>query len=129
MLQVQDVLGPQRITRIPLAPPEVAGSLNLRGRIVTAIDIRIAPRAARARPRASRHERRRRSRRRALQPAGRQRRRGAEPRRAATLERNPATLDPRWREVSAGIYRLDEQLLVVLDVPSVLDFAARASAA
>src|SRR5690348_11464976 len=39
-LQVQDVLGPQRITRVPLAPPEVAGSLNLRGRIVTAIDLR-----------------------------------------------------------------------------------------
>jgi purine-binding chemotaxis protein CheW len=30
VLQVQDVLGHQRITRIPLAPPEVAGSLNLR---------------------------------------------------------------------------------------------------
>ena len=41
VLQVQDVLGVQRITRIPLAPAEVAGSLNLRGRIVTAIDIRI----------------------------------------------------------------------------------------
>src|SRR5487761_882670 len=40
VLQVQDVLGPQRITRIPLAPPEIAGSLNLRGRIVTAIDVR-----------------------------------------------------------------------------------------
>ena len=40
VLTVQDVLGPQRITRIPLAPPEVAGSLNLRGRIVTAIDVR-----------------------------------------------------------------------------------------
>lgn len=41
VLQVQDVLGPQRITRIPLAPPEIAGSLNLRGRIVTAIDVRV----------------------------------------------------------------------------------------
>ena len=41
VLQVQDVLGHQRITRIPLAPPEVAGSLNLRGRIVTAIDVRL----------------------------------------------------------------------------------------
>ena len=38
---VQDVLGSQKITRIPLAPPEVAGSLNLRGRIVTAIDVRL----------------------------------------------------------------------------------------
>lgn len=40
VLLVHDVLGPQRITRIPLAPAEIAGSLNLRGRIVTAIDIR-----------------------------------------------------------------------------------------
>src|SRR5262249_19688306 len=41
VLTVQDVLGPQQITRVPLAPPEVAGSLNLRGRIVTAIDVRL----------------------------------------------------------------------------------------
>ena len=40
MLAVRDVLGEQTITRIPLAPPEIAGSLNLRGRIVTAIDLR-----------------------------------------------------------------------------------------
>src|SRR3546814_19250825 len=43
VLQVQDVLGQQRITRIPLAPPEIAGSLNLRGRIVTANDVRLRP--------------------------------------------------------------------------------------
>jgi len=41
VLSVQDVLGPQIIAHIPLAPPEVAGSLNLRGRIVTAIDMRM----------------------------------------------------------------------------------------
>src|SRR3546814_19987729 len=41
VLQVQDVLGQQRITRIPLAPPEIAGTPNLRGRIVTAIDARL----------------------------------------------------------------------------------------
>src|SRR5262245_93065 len=38
--RVQDVFFPQRLTRVPLAPPEVAGVLNLRGRIVTAIDLR-----------------------------------------------------------------------------------------
>jgi purine-binding chemotaxis protein CheW len=32
---VRDVLGPQTITRVPLASPEIAGNLNLRGRIVT----------------------------------------------------------------------------------------------
>ncbi len=50
VLEVRDVLASQRITRVPLAPPEVAGSLNLRGRIVTAIDLRtrlgLPPRAA-----------------------------------------------------------------------------------
>lgn len=40
VLCVRDVLAPQVVTRIPLAPPEIAGSLNLRGRIVTAIDLR-----------------------------------------------------------------------------------------
>ena len=37
---MRDILGEQPITCIPLAPPEIAGSLNLRGRIVTAIDLR-----------------------------------------------------------------------------------------
>ena len=37
---VQDVLPPMQITPIPLSPPEVKGSLNLRGRIVTAINLR-----------------------------------------------------------------------------------------
>ena len=40
VLKVQDVLGPQRIAHVPLAPVEVLGSLNLRGRIVTAVDVR-----------------------------------------------------------------------------------------
>ena len=40
VLSVQDVIAPVRIDRVPRAPAEVAGSLNLRGRIVTAIDMR-----------------------------------------------------------------------------------------
>jgi purine-binding chemotaxis protein CheW len=40
VLAVRDILGSQAITRMPLAPREVAGSLNLRGRIVTAIELR-----------------------------------------------------------------------------------------
>ena len=38
--RVRDVFVPRGISRVPLAPPEVAGLLNLRGRIVTAIDLR-----------------------------------------------------------------------------------------
>ena len=40
VLEVQDVINRTAINRVPLAPPEIAGSLNLRGRIVTAIDMR-----------------------------------------------------------------------------------------
>lgn len=122
VLQVQDVLGHQRITRIPLAPPEVAGSLNLRGRIVTAIDVRLR-----------------------LGLTGRPK---DKPEMSIVVdlrgelyslivdgvgevlslsnedfERNPATLDLRWREVSTGIYRLNNQLMVVLDVSRLLNFA------
>src|SRR5437588_3062926 len=38
--RVQDVFVLDRLTRVPLAAPEIAGVLNLRGRIVTAIDLR-----------------------------------------------------------------------------------------
>lgn len=37
---VQEVLRYQRTTRVPLAPPVVEGLINLRGQIVTAIDLR-----------------------------------------------------------------------------------------
>jgi purine-binding chemotaxis protein CheW len=119
VLTVQDVLGPQRITRVPLAPPEVAGALNLRGRIVTAFDVR--------------------------RRLGLPKRESDKPGMnvvvdfkgelyalmvdnvgevlslsADTYERNPNTLDPRWREVSGGIYRLKGKLLVLLEVSRLL---------
>ena len=52
--RVQDVFVPDRLTRVPLAPPEVAGILNLRGRVVTAIDMRAPARSWTSAPRASR---------------------------------------------------------------------------
>ncbi len=121
VLTVQDVLGAQKITRIPLAPPEVAGSLNLRGRIVTSIDVR---KRLRLKERAG-----------AAASMSVVVELGGElyslmvdsvgevlslP--AAAFERNPPTLDPLWREFSAGIYRLQGTLLVVLDVTRLLDF-------
>ncbi len=40
VLRVQEIIGHQAPTRVPLAPPEVRGLINLRGRIVTALDLR-----------------------------------------------------------------------------------------
>jgi purine-binding chemotaxis protein CheW len=128
VLQVQDVLGPQRITRVPLAPPEVAGSLNLRGRIVTAIDLRTRlrlpplPQGQTGMSVVVDHGGELYSI--VVDAVGEVLRLGAD-----TAERNPATLDPIWREVSGGIYRLDKTLLIVLDVARVLDFSVRSDAA
>lgn len=120
VLQVQDVLGIQRVTHIPLAPPEIAGVLNLRGRIVTAIDVR--------------------------KRLGLEARENSEDNMSVVVEHEeelysliidevgdvlnmdsenyeatPATLDPVWREVSQGIFRLESELLVILDVSKLLD--------
>lgn len=122
VLQVQDVLGPQKITRIPLAPPEVAGSLNLRGRIVTTIDVRLRL-GLPARPKEQAgmsivvdHKGELYSL--AVDNVGE-----VLSLSSADFERHPATLDQRWREVSTGIYRLKDTLLVVLDVSRLLNFA------
>ena len=40
----------------------------------------------------------------------------------SAYERNPPTLDAKFRAFSDGIYRLDDQLLVVLDVNRLLDY-------
>lgn len=182
VLIVQDILLPENIASIPLAPPEVRGSINLRGRIVTVIDVRVrlglerrdiatarsaaqlekrivdeaaeadaravaagaepktdAENAAAAEERA--HE--------AIESAKRKRR---EHMMAVTVEHkndlytllvdsvgdvislskksyegNPSTLDPLWREFASGVYRLDKQLMVVLDVDRLLDLKGQAA--
>jgi purine-binding chemotaxis protein CheW len=44
-------------------------------------------------------------------------------------EPNPINLDPRLAPMSAGIYRLEGQLLILLDVERVLDTGGKAVAA
>jgi len=126
VLQVQDILTPDRIASIPLAPPEVKGSINLRGRIVTVIDVRVrlglekhvSDHDSMAVTVEQRHE-------------------------LYTLlvdkvgdvigladdlyEDNPSTLDPLWREFAGGVYRLEGKLMVVLDVGRLLNMGGNAS--
>lgn len=40
VLKVQEIIRYQEMTRVPLAPPVVRGLINLRGQIVTAVDLR-----------------------------------------------------------------------------------------
>jgi purine-binding chemotaxis protein CheW len=118
--RVHDVFMVDRLTRVPLAPPEIAGILNLRGRVVTTIDMR----------------------RRLDLPAREEGRNnmavGIEHRGesygllidsvgevlkipAASRDPNPINLDPRWARVAAGVVQLDSRLMVVLDVDRVLE--------
>jgi purine-binding chemotaxis protein CheW len=126
--RAQDVFVLDRLTRVPLAPPDIAGVLNLRGRIVTAIDLR---------------------RRLGLMSLAEDRRRmaiGIEHRGesygllidaigevmklpSAEREENPVNLDARLARMSAGVHRLEDRLLVALDVDRVLEVGAHAEAA
>lgn len=38
--RVQEVVRGQELTRVPLAPPAIAGLINMRGALVTAVDLR-----------------------------------------------------------------------------------------
>jgi purine-binding chemotaxis protein CheW len=125
--QVRDVLGPQRTTVVPLAPAGVAGLLNLRGRIVTVIDmralLRLPPNEADRRMMQVVVEHGEESFSLRVDAVGDVLELPGE-----AFERTLSTLDPTWREIAAGIYRLPDRLLVSLDLSRVLDFNHRAAA-
>jgi purine-binding chemotaxis protein CheW len=126
--RVQDVFMPDRMTRVPLSAAEIAGVLNLRGRIVTAIDMRrrlgLPPRTDDRPSMAVGIEMKGESYGLLIDNVG-------EVMKLAdgTCESNPVNLDARLARVSGGVHRLDGQLLVILDVDRVLDMATDAMAA
>ena len=121
VLAVHDVLKAQTITRIPKAPPSVAGVLNLRGRIVTAVDLRIhlgfEEREAEAETMSIVVEHNGDPFSLLIDSVGEVLALPDE-----QFEKTPVTLDERLRAVSSGIYRLEEGLMVVLDVARLLEF-------
>ena len=126
--RVQDVFMPERVTRVPLAASEIAGVLNLRGRIVTMMDMRrrlgLPVRTDDKAPMAVGIEQKGESYGLQIDAVGEVLKLG-EP----TREANPVNLDDRLAHVSAGVHRLDGQLMVILDVDRVLNTAAEAMAA
>lgn len=126
--RVQDVFLPSRITPVPRAPREVVGLLNLRGKVMTAICLRrrmemdAAPEGAeRMAVGVEQHG----------DPYGLLVDEVGEVLRltAESLEPAPPHLDRRWSGASLGIHRLEERLLVILDVDALLDFSVETRAA
>jgi len=132
VLKVRDVLDSPATYPIPLAPREIAGSINLRGRIVTAIDLRVRlglpPRASGSSSKCiivdsesagecyafivdDVGE--------VLKVFG------------SAYEPNPITLSKHWAGLCNGLYRRDDGLLLLLNTQAVLrieapDFSAAA---
>lgn len=122
VLRVRDIIMPEHIFPVPLAPRQVAGSINLRGRIVTVVDMRSR-----------------------LNMPPQQNRKGNQTYCVTVdhhgelygllvdkigdvmdlardlYEDNPATLSASWREFSLGVFRLSKSLLVKLDIDRFLD--------
>ncbi len=121
VVSVRDVLKPQKITRIPLSQPEVLGFMNLRGRIVTVIDMR-------ERLSSDVTENAKKpmfvvvesdselyclkvdlvNETRTLPISG--------------FENNPENMPVKWRELSRGVFKLDNELMLVLEINNLVKF-------
>lgn len=127
VLQVQEVLRYQQMTRVPLAPAVVEGLINLRGQIVTAIDMR---RRLKQPPRAA----------------------GETPMNMVirteegalsllvdeigdvievspeSFEPAPENVDPAVRDLLRGVHKLDGRLLLLLNTEKTVDLSAGVAA-
>lgn len=126
--RVHDVFVVSEMTSVPLAPGEIAGLLNLRGRVVTAVSLR---------------------RRLGLADSGNTERRmavGLENHGEAygllvdevgevlkldpdEMQPNPVHMDRGWVGLSQGVHQLRDKLLIILDVDAVLAFETERQAA
>lgn len=122
VLNVQEVLREQPMTAVPLAPGEVEGLINLRGQIVTALDMRrrlsLPPRPT-SQPAMNV----------VIQTPG-----GAVSLLVdgigdvietgnARIEAPPENLAPATRELMRGIFNFEDRLLLVLDAERTVDLA------
>jgi purine-binding chemotaxis protein CheW len=126
VLQVQEVIRFQEMTRVPLANPVIKGLINLRGQIVTAIDLRRGLELS-ERPDGS-------------LPMNVVVRTGdgavsllvdeigdvvnVEP---ESFERPPETLNGIARDLISGVYKLKERLLLVMDTEKAVSLSGMAA--
>jgi purine-binding chemotaxis protein CheW len=122
VLQVEEVLRFQPITRVPLAPDAIAGLINLRGQIVTVLDMRrclgLPPQVEGMMP----------------MNAVIHTDEGAVSLlvdaigdvvdvQAAEFEHVPGNMNPAIREILRGVYKLKERFLLILDTAKTMDLA------
>ncbi len=119
VMNVQDVLRSLHVSPVPLAPRAVAGALNIRGRVVTAIDMRARLNIVGEAPKNSMYvvvEYQQELFALIVDAVGD----------VLTLsmrdfEPPPANLSGNWRGVAAGVFKLKKGLMVIIDVIHVID--------
>lgn len=130
VIEIHDVFRPTRMTAVPLSGAEIAGVLNLRGRIVTAIDARsrlgLPPRqkTGQTQDLAIGVEYAGESFGMIIDEIG-----DVVRLEEADMEQNPVNLDATWSSVSRGVYRLGDRLLVIMDIDRMLAGAGGADTA
>jgi purine-binding chemotaxis protein CheW len=125
--RVHDVFIASAVTGVPLAPREIVGLLNLRGRVVTAMCLRRRlglPEGESGREMAVGLEHQGESYGVLVDQVGEVMKLSPE-----TREPNPVHMDARWVRLSRGVHRLENQLLIILDVDAVLALDADVRAA
>jgi len=118
--EIREVFSPQGVTPVPRARAEIAGLLNLRGRIVTAIDARrclgLPPREDGSASMALGLEKGQELYGVLIDSVGEVLRLSAD-----TLEQAPSHLDAQWRGHLRGVHRLEKELLAVLDIRGLIE--------
>jgi purine-binding chemotaxis protein CheW len=126
--RVHDVFIASSVTTVPLAPREIIGLLNLRGRVVTAMCLRrrlgLPDREAGGQEMAVGLERQGESYGLLVDAVGEVMKLSAD-----THEPSPVHMDQAWVKLSRGVHRLEDKLLIILDVDAVLAFDVDARAA
>ena len=123
VLDVQEVLRQQQLTPVPLAPPVIAGLINLRGQIIPAVDMRrLMHLADRVEPEDT------------LSVVLRTENGPVSLQvdeigdvleiEAASVEAPPLTLEPYVRGCLSGVCQLKDRLLLVLDTGRTVDVSA-----
>ena len=127
VLAVQDVMRHQHIAPIPLAQDVIAGSLNVRGRIVTAYNMRRRlgmdaypdPKNIMMVVVDYQHE---------LFALMVDAVGDVLSLQMNRFEKVPSNMDAGWRALAAGVFKLEKELLVILDVAHVINLKAKDAA-
>ena len=118
---VQEVLNPQTIARTPKARSEIAGLLNLRGQIVTAVDLRkrmgLPPLEGDRKPMNVVVRYQDESYSLLVDEVGEVINISGD-----SMVAVPQTLDTHWKSVTSGVFRLEKRLFIIINVGAILNF-------